>query len=97
MAEPLARALALVVAVSLVIAVGSALVALAADTGTRGTMLRHVLQLVALSAAWLLVNSPVEGRVLLVLAQRHGVTQADLLVLPPLLLAGLLAAVRLRR
>ena len=96
MAELLARSLALVVAVLLVVAVGSALMSLVAGTLGRGALLRQIGQLLAASLAWLLVNRPVEGRVLLVVAPGHGLTQADLLVLPAVLLAGLLTAIRLK-
>ena len=46
--------------------------------------------LVLLSACWLLVNAPTEGRVLLALSAERGLTTADLVVLPPLGLALLL-------
>ena len=95
-AELLARSLVLVVAVLLVVAVGSALMSLVAGTLGGGALLRQIGQLLAASLAWLLVNQPVEGRVLLVVAPGHGLTQADLLVLPAVLLAGLLTAIRLK-
>lgn len=92
----LARVLALVVGLALLIATADGLQLLGSGSPSRAGLLRPVLQLVVLSAAWLLVNSPVEGRVLWVLVSRHGLTQADVLVVPPLLLAAVLAALHLR-
>ncbi len=46
--------------------------------------------LVALAVVWVLVNGPVEGPVLLVLTQSHGVTLADLGSLAALAVAGAL-------
>lgn len=40
---------------------------------------------------WLRVNKPVEGRTLIELSSRHGITTADLLSLAALLLAVLVA------
>jgi hypothetical protein len=44
----------------------------------------------ALSVLWLLVNKPMEGRVLLVVTETHGLTAADLAGLTGLLLAAVL-------
>jgi hypothetical protein len=46
--------------------------------------------LVAAALIWVLVNGPVEGPVLLVLAPSHGITVADLPSLAALVIAGLL-------
>jgi hypothetical protein len=46
--------------------------------------------LVAAAVIWALVNGPVEGPVLLVLAPSHGITVADLPSLAALGIAGLL-------
>jgi hypothetical protein len=46
--------------------------------------------LIAAAVIWVLVNGPVEGSVLLVLAPSHGITLADLPVLAALVIAGLL-------
>jgi len=46
--------------------------------------------LVAAAGAWVLVNGPVEGPVLLVLTPSHGITVADLPSLAALVIAGLL-------
>jgi hypothetical protein len=46
--------------------------------------------LVAAALIWVLVNGPVEGPVLLVLAPSHGITVADLSSLAALVIAGLL-------
>jgi hypothetical protein len=48
------------------------------------------LALVAVAAVWVLVNGPVEGRVLLVLTPTHGLTVADLPALAALVVAGAL-------
>jgi hypothetical protein len=49
---------------------------------------RVVLLLVLLATAWLLSNGPTEGRILWSPLQTHGLTVADLLAVPPLLLAA---------
>jgi hypothetical protein len=46
--------------------------------------------LVAAAVIWVLVNGPVEGPTLLVLAPSHGITVADLLSVCALVIAGLL-------
>jgi len=51
---------------------------------------------VAAGIAWWLVNGPVEGAVLLKVAPGHGLTVADLLV-PPLVVVAVLALLRDRR
>lgn len=82
-----------VLAVAVGVALVAATVALLTQTGPhwrRTTPHRGALQLVLLSAAWLLVNSPFEGRVLWRVVPNHGLTQADVLVVPPLLVAALL-------
>lgn len=53
------------------------------------------LALVLLSGCWLLTSAPLEGRVLLVVSRGHGLALADLVVVPPLLLAAALAVERL--
>lgn len=94
-AEVLLRALALLVGVALLLATVSALGMVSGTPSGRGAVLRPVLQLLALSAAWLLVNSPVEGRTLWSPLHGHGLTEADVFVVPPLLLAALLAVLHL--
>ncbi len=96
MSDVLPRALAFLVALALLLGTATALQDALGPALARGAVLRPVLQLLVLSAAWLLVNSPVEGRVLWVPLPRHGLTQADMLAVPPLLVAGLLAVLRLR-
>lgn len=90
MAELLARGLALAVGVALLLVTADAVRSLAVASPERGPALRLVLQLVVLGLAWLLVNAPVEGPVLWVWQVGHGLTAADVLSAPPLLLAGLL-------
>jgi len=46
--------------------------------------------LVAAAGVWVLINGPVEGRVLLVLTPDHGITVADLPSIVALGIAGLL-------
>jgi hypothetical protein len=46
--------------------------------------------LVAAAVIWLLVNAPVEGRVLLVLTPDHGITVADLQSFAAIIVAGLI-------
>ena len=46
--------------------------------------------LVAAAGAWVLVNGPVEGHVLLVLTRTHGITVADLPAVGAVVIAGLL-------
>ena len=52
---------------------------------------RPVGQIVLLAGAWLLADSAYEGRVLWVPLPQHGLTLADLAVLPPLAVALLVA------
>ncbi len=64
--------------------------------------LRHLVwmaaELVVVSGIWLRVSRPVEGTVLEVLAQNHGITVADMIALPCLALAaGLLWVARRER
>ncbi len=96
MPDLLPRTLAAVVGLALLLAMATGLADLTGPSEGRGSAAREVLQLVVLSAAWLLVNSPVEGRVLWAPVARHGLTQADVLVVPPLLVAAGLALLRLR-
>lgn len=90
MADQLPRALAAVVALALVVVCGRGIDLARRLPTDRSDVLRTVLQLVVLAVAWLLVNSPVEGAVLWAPSERHGLTVADLLALPPLLLAVVL-------
>lgn len=53
--------------------------------------------LVVVAVLWTLVNAPTEGRVLLSVSATRGVTVADLLAVPPLVLAGLLVLRELLR
>ncbi len=53
--------------------------------------------LVVLAVAWVLVNGPVEGRVLVVFSPAHGLTVADLASVAALLIAGALLWSDLRR
>jgi hypothetical protein len=80
-----------------VLVIGAVLVALGAATAL--SVLRpglpSVVAVVAAGVAWWLVNGPVEGRVLHVVTQTHGLTQADLLV-PPAVVVAVLAAARRR-
>lgn len=46
--------------------------------------------LIVLCGLWLLVNKPLEGPVLLVLARGHGLTVSDLLAVAGVVLAGVL-------
>lgn len=46
--------------------------------------------LIAAAVIWLLVNAPVEGRVLLVLTPDHGITVADLPSFAAIIVAGLI-------
>jgi hypothetical protein len=46
--------------------------------------------LIAAAVIWLLVNAPVEGRVLLVLTPDHGITVADLPSFAAIVVAGLI-------
>ena len=55
---------------------------LAGRTGRTGAVV-----LGALSVLWLLVNKPMEGRVLVVVTETHGLTDADLAGLTGVLLA----------
>ena len=87
MADLLPRALAAVVGLGLLLACLRGLDLARRLPADRSEVVRTVLQLVVLVAAWLLVNSPVEGPVLWAPSERHGLTVADLLGLPPLLLA----------
>lgn len=96
MADSLPRALAVVVGLGLVLATLSALQVLGGPGQQRSESARAVVQIVVLATAWLTVNGPFEGRVLWVVWPRHGLTQADVLVVPPLLLAALLAVARTR-
>ena len=48
------------------------------------------LGLSAAAGVWVLVNGPVEGRVLLVLTPSHGITVADIPAMAALVIAGLL-------
>ena len=95
-ADTLPRVLAVAVAAALLLATISAFLVLIGATTTRVPAARSALQLIALSAAWLLVNSPVEGRVLLEVVPRHGFTQADLGAVLPLALAVAQGALALR-
>ena len=90
------RAVAVLVALALLAATVAGVLALLANAPARQSHWRPVGQIVLLSGAWLLANSPYEGRVLWVPARGHGLTTADLVVLPPLLVALLLAALRTR-
>jgi hypothetical protein len=89
-ADLLPRALAVVVGLGLLLACGRGLDLARRLPADRAEVLRAVLQLVVLALAWLLVNSPVEGPVLWAPSVRHGLTVADLLAAPPLLLAVVL-------
>lgn len=58
---------------------------------------RAAAALVVAAVVWVLVNGPVEGRVLFVFAPRHGVTTADLTSVAAVLLAGMLLMSSRRR
>ena len=92
----LSRLVAVAVGAGLVLATVAALVTLGDVPPGRSRVLRPAGTLVVLSLAWLLVNAPFEGRVLWAPVQDHGLTLADLLVLPALLVAALLVALYLR-
>lgn len=62
--------------------------------GGRQSSWRPVGELVGLAVVWLLANSVVEGRVLWVPVEGHGLTVADLAAVPPLLVAAALALAR---
>lgn len=63
----------------------------AGDYGT-GSPLRTLAALGGLGVAWLALNGPMEGAVLLHVSRDHGITVADLLVVPALLVAVVVAA-----
>ena len=92
----LPRGLAVLVACALLVTtvIGLA-VLLGVEVRGSGTW-RPPLQVVALSAAWLLVNGPYEGRVLWSPLPGHGLTTSDLAVVPCLLVAAVLAVQHLR-
>ncbi len=96
MPDTLPRSLALVVLVALVLAVLQGLGTATGELGLRSGTVRQVAQIVVLSLAWLLCNSPVEGRVLLVIGRGHGITTGDLVVVPALLVAVALTVARAR-
>ncbi len=50
-----------------------------------------LVNLAGVAVLWLRTDKPIEGRTLLVLGERHGLTVADLLVVVPLLVAGAVA------
>lgn len=89
--------LAVLVAAALVLATVDGLARLLGSGPMPGSSWRPVGQLVGLSAVWLLANGPVEGKVLWSPTPAHGLTLADLLVVPPLLVAGLVLVLRLAR
>jgi len=92
----LPRALAVVVGLALLMACVRGIDLVRRLPVGRSEVARTVLQLVVLAAAWLLVNSPVEGPVLWSPSEQHGLTVADLLGLPPLLLAVALLLLQAR-
>ena len=58
------------------------------DTAMRAGL---VVNLLGSTLLWLRCNKVVEGPILLVLGQRHGLTGSDLFAIPSLVLIGLLA------
>lgn len=88
--------LAALVAVALLLATIDACLRLV-DPHGHGSSWRPVGIIVGLSAVWLLANGPVEGRTFWVPLPNHGLTLADLFVLPPLAVAALTMALRLVR
>lgn len=74
----------------------AAVVTLVEVPSGRSRVLRPAAVLGVLSAAWLLVNGPYEGRLLWSPVTDHGLTVADVLVVPALVVAGLLVALYLR-
>jgi len=88
------RAVALCIALALAAATLGALAVLLQGNAGRPSVWRPVGQVVLLSAAWLLANGPYEGRVLWRIAQGHGLTVADLAVVPSLAVAALVVALR---
>jgi len=88
------RAVAVLIAVALAAATLGALVVLLQGNAGRPSVWRPVGEIVLLSTAWLLANSPYEGRILWRLVQGHGLTLGDLAVVPPLAVAALLVLLR---
>jgi len=88
------RVVAVLVGLALIAATLSAAAVLWHGNAGRPSTWRPVGEVVLLSAAWLLANSPYEGRILWRPSQDHGLTVADLAVVPPLLLAALVLALR---
>lgn len=88
--------LAALVAVALLLATIDALMRLVDPQGP-GSSWRPVGMIVGLSAVWLLANGPVEGRTFWVPLPNHGLTLADLFVIPPLAVAALIMLLRLAR
>ncbi|MDT7550967.1 MAG: hypothetical protein QOE84_3361 [Actinomycetota bacterium] len=87
-------ALALLVLLTLVVATVSGALTLAGPAGRQPSW-RPVGEIVLLTGAWLLSNGPLEGAVLWAPFRTHGLTLADLLAVPTLVVAGLLVAQRL--
>lgn len=92
----------LVIAVVAVVVVNVAMVEVAMRT-LGSTLLRAAAPvrvivaavLVSCACLWLVANAPVEGPVLVLVSHNHGITTADLLVIPPI--AAAWALLRPRR
>jgi hypothetical protein len=57
-----------------------------------GSPIRTLAALMGLAVAWLALNGPLEGAVLLRVSGDHGLTLGDLLVLPAVVVAAAVAA-----
>jgi len=90
----MSRLVAVLIGLALVAATLGALTVLVQGNAGRPSPWRPVGEVVLLSAAWLLANAPYEGRVLWRPLQDHGLTVGDLVVVPPLLVAALVALLR---
>ena len=92
--DHLTRGVALLIGLALLVATLSAFAVLVHGNAGRPSPWRPVGEVVLLSAAWLLANGPYEGRILWRPWQDHGLTTGDLLAVPPLLVAALVALLR---
>ncbi len=88
--------LALLVAAALVLATIDGVIRLLDDSGS-GSSWRPVGEIVGLSAVWLLANGPVEGKVFWVPLPNHGLTLADIMVIPSLAVAAMIMLLRIVR
>ena len=90
----MSRLVAVLIGLALLAATLGAMAVLLHGNAGRPSPWRPVGEVVLLSAAWLLANSPYEGRVLWRPMLDHGLTVGDLVVVPPLLVAVLVVLLR---